>query len=401
MVAVLVVAAALCLGVVGCASHAQRMCEPLAMVYQGACAEAVAAIDKTDVARSGKDKFLYHAQKAHLLHIAGDFELSNNEFERAAAIGDKLEPNSVTETLTDYTVNEAVKAYRGEDFERLYLHYYMALNYMMLGDLKEACVEIQRLDGALRKLDARYEDDDRYQEDGFTRYLSGLVYEGLGDWDDALVDYQKAHRALVPEDLRGNSELAAYVKVAYPELRSVPSRIGRVGARAESPGDQVSVSAERVQDVDALANWILDRRIGAVKFRSTLRATGKQILLAKQKADEKGEIKELQRKINAMPESTWVEKLAKAAAEVGLKCLEDAATVLVAETEQADTRSWVLLPREIWLARIPVDAGEHDVWVECGGRSVHVGSANVGPGEKIFRSCRIFGCPHPVRCETD
>jgi tetratricopeptide (TPR) repeat protein len=191
---VLVALVSVC-ALVGCSQHARVLCEPLELMYRGDPAAAVAAIDETELAESDRDRFLYHAQRGHLLHLAGDFEASNREFEVAAAVSDELEPWSVTETLTDYTFNEAVKAYSGEDYERAYLHYYMALNYLEMDDLQGALVECRRLDEVFRKLDARYEDDGRYQEDGFIRYLSGLIYESMGARDDARVDFRLAVRA--------------------------------------------------------------------------------------------------------------------------------------------------------------------------------------------------------------
>ncbi|MBD3367397.1 MAG: hypothetical protein GF405_04355, partial [Candidatus Eisenbacteria bacterium] len=180
----------------GCAQHARVICDPLEKASSGDFAAAVSSLDETKLADSDRDRFLYHAQRGHLLHLAGDYEASNAEFERAVAIGDALEPVSVTATLADYTLNEAIKAYPGEDYERAYLHYYMALNYLALDDPEAALVECRRLDLAFRRLDARYEDDaERFQDDGFIRYLSGLIYESTGRLNDAFVDYKAAVRA--------------------------------------------------------------------------------------------------------------------------------------------------------------------------------------------------------------
>ena len=80
---------------------------------------------------------------------------------------------------------------------------------------------------------------------------------------------------------------------------------------------------------------------------------------------------------------------------------ENLATVAVAETEQADTRSWVLLPAEIWMVRIPVLPGEHEVMVQAldGSEPISLGRVRVARGEKVFRSARFFGGPHPVTCD--
>lgn len=451
------VALVLACALAGCSQHARVLCEPLELMYSGDAAAAVIAIDETKLAESDRDRFLYHAQRGHLLHLAGDFEASNREFKAAAAVSDELEPWSVTETLTDYSLNETVKAYSGEDYERAYLHYYMALNYLKMDDLQAALVECRRLDQEFRKLDARYEDDGRYQEDGFIRYLSGLIYESVGSRDDARVDFRLAarayggewggemgvptplglerslerledssgpqteivvviesgwapykiersvevpiHRALVPEEMRGRTNLAALVKVAYPEFVS-PSGAGvpfRAGVADSSGGFTFTETAERVQDLDALARLVLERRKAAIVLRSTLRATVKQVALAR----AKHEVEERRDKDSDKNPIARVENDGSLLKAIFGWLFENLATRLVAETEQADTRSWVLLPAEIWMARIPVEPGEYEVMVQAldGSEPISLGRVSVAREEKVFRSARFFGGPHPVRCD--
>jgi hypothetical protein len=459
-------AAALALAVVafgallpGCAQHARVICEPVELAYKGDAAGAVQALDRTAVAESPRDAFLYHAMRGQLLQMAGDFAGSNLEFEAAAATADALAPWSVTETLTDYTVNDAVKAYAGEDYERAYLHYYMARNYLALDDTEGALVELRRLDEVFRKLDARYEDDRRYQDDGFIRYLSGLIYESAGLLDDARVDYKLALAAydsggglilgvppprglvgslarleeggrgateivvviesgwapykreesvevpvyapLVPEGLRGASGLAALVKIAYPEYVSVGAWGGEFAAGAGAGGcagdGAIRAGGELAQDLDALAREALDRRLPAAQLRSTMRATAKQLALMK--AKHEGEENRGERADGDDGFWSWLLRA----------IFEDIATTAVAETEQADTRSWIMLPAAMWIVRIPVEPGSYEVCAldaggaAAGGRPgagtpVPLGRVTVPPGGKAFRFCRMFGGPHPVAC---
>ncbi len=467
-------AVCVCAGLLsGCTPAARVICEPLEKAYAGDLTAAIEAIDKTSIANSEKDRLLYRAQRGHLLHLAGEFEESNHEFDLAVVAANELEPVSITGAIADYTLNETVKAYVGEDFERAYLHYYMTLNYLMLDDLEGALVECRRLDEVFRKLDARYEEGtDRYQDDGFIRYLSGLIYEAMGKREDAFIDYLLAvrayegesglgalmgvpqglaesfvwlgrllgredetralvdtvgvlgpvpegmgeivvivnsgwapykleesiefpiHRALVPEGFRGGSYLAAYVKIAYPVFQSVPwapdgFRVGATCAADSAAGHTVHGWAERAQDIDALARWTLERRIGAIKLRSTLRATTKQIALAKAKHDREEKRKKDDKKDDGF------------GARVLMWVVENAITHAVAETEQADTRSWITLPAGMWIARIPVEPGEYEVSLtpDGGVRSVALGEVKVPAGGKAFCVARVFGGAHPVRCD--
>ncbi len=489
-----IVAVCVCAGLLsGCTPAARVICEPLEKAYAGDLTAAVEAIDKTAIADTENDRFLYRAQRGHLLHLAGKFEESNHEFELAVIAAGELEPVSITGTVADYTLNETVKAYPGEDFERAYLHYYMTLNYLMLDDLEGALVECRRLDEVFRKLDARYEEGtDRYQDDGFIRYLSGLIHEAIGKQEDAFIDYLLAagayegesgigasmgipqglaesfvglgrqlgreddtralvdtvgvlspvpagmgeivviidsgwapykleesiefpiYKGLVPNDLRGSSHLAAYVKIAYPVFQSVPwtvdefrvgvTRVGALVGGEDGAGGQSATGAggpaayshrvehawaERTQDVDALARWTLERRIGAIKLRSTLRATVKQVALAKAKHDREGKRTKDDNKDDSF--GAWFLRAV----------VEDVVTRAVAETEQADTRSWITLPAGMWIARIPALPGEYEVTIvpEGTGTPVALGRVTVSSGGKVFRAARVFGGPHPVRCD--
>ena len=60
-----------------------------------------------------------------------------------------------------------------------------------------------------------------------------------------------------------------------------------------------------------------------------------------------------------------------------------------------------MLPAEIWIARIPVEPGEHEVVLRAldGSELLSLGSVTVSPGARVFRSARFFGGPHPVRCD--
>jgi len=63
--------------------------------------------------------------------------------------------------------------------------------------------------------------------------------------------------------------------------------------------------------------------------------------------------------------------------------------------EQADTRSWSLLPDRISLARVALPAGEHRVRIEVrGGEGVDtldLGTVEIRAGSSVFRSRRVWG----------
>lgn len=63
--------------------------------------------------------------------------------------------------------------------------------------------------------------------------------------------------------------------------------------------------------------------------------------------------------------------------------------------ERADTRSWSLLPDRISVARVSLPPGEHRVRIEVrdgeGVDTLDLGTVTVRPGERVFRSRRVWG----------
>ena len=76
----------------------------------------------------------------------------------------------------------------------------------------------------------------------------------------------------------------------------------------------------------------------------------------------------------------------------------DSAEALVRMTlfllEEADTRSWLTLPRAIALVRIPLPAARHHLQLQTGGslsgkKTVMLPELNFHPGQRVFHSLRF------------
>ncbi len=67
------------------------------------------------------------------------------------------------------------------------------------------------------------------------------------------------------------------------------------------------------------------------------------------------------------------------------------ANVLNIVTERADTRAWLGLPHRIWIARLSVPAGRHELRLLIDGRdTVELGVVDVEPGERRIISSRVY-----------
>jgi hypothetical protein len=92
-------------------------------------------------------------------------------------------------------LTEKTQPNQGEDFEQVIVLYFMALNYLMLGDLQGALVDCRRVNTLLRELNDSYEHTIVYKTDAFSLYLSGILYDAMGEVNDAFIDYRNAYNA--------------------------------------------------------------------------------------------------------------------------------------------------------------------------------------------------------------
>jgi hypothetical protein len=63
----------------------------------------------------------------------------------------------------------------------------------VLGQWQDALVEARRIDHRLNVLSDRTKQKNAYRDDGFARYLSGILYESTGDVNNAFIAYRKAY----------------------------------------------------------------------------------------------------------------------------------------------------------------------------------------------------------------
>ena len=224
----------LCISVwlVGCATYGQDVRKGLDLTQQGQYKEAAGAFEKA-LDPKGDDRLLYYTELGMVYHLAGDYEKSNRLLETAERISEDLYTKRVSDMLTTAMTNPRQGPYRAANFERVFINYYKALNYMMLaldsGDakmrersLEGARIESRRMDMVLSDIETQkgsyQEQADReksmfsklmrifnalsgeiidrdkivYRNDAFGHYLAGMIYEQYKEYDDARVAYQKS-----------------------------------------------------------------------------------------------------------------------------------------------------------------------------------------------------------------
>jgi hypothetical protein len=123
---------------------------------------------------TGADRMLYYLNKGTLLHFHGDYAASNQQFESAKRLMEKLSAISVAEQTGSVVVNDTVKAYEGFGNEQLLIYAFEELNYLQSGNVDDAAVEARQFD-IKQRLIAEKHQSATYLSGAFVRYLNGMT----------------------------------------------------------------------------------------------------------------------------------------------------------------------------------------------------------------------------------
>ena len=207
----LFVCLALTLALSGCygQSHYANMSGIQQAAQNGQYERAKEFVEMNSELQKERNRLLYELELGVINHLNGDYRESNQWLEKAAERMEELDVISLSGLAADWVFSEKFHPYRGEDYERVLVHYYMALNYLMMGQLQEALVECRRFNTLLQRFNDRYENKNVYKSDAFMLYLSGLIYDAMGELNDAFIDYQHAY-----ETYRG--DYAGYYATPLP-----------------------------------------------------------------------------------------------------------------------------------------------------------------------------------------
>jgi uncharacterized protein len=131
-------------------------------------------------------------QHALALHQAGQYEASNGLFEQAERAIEDRYARSVTQTGLSFVTSDAAIDYVPSRAERSMIPYYRMSNYLRLGDVGSALVEARKASATMAYLDSA--DGDACRSSTFLKYMTGLVYEAGGEYNDAVVSLRQAEQ---------------------------------------------------------------------------------------------------------------------------------------------------------------------------------------------------------------
>lgn len=368
----------------------------------------------------GSNEFLAHAEAGMAYHVGGDFENSTKEWLAALKVvegyGDRptVSGRSLTEGTLSMIINDKTMPYDGEGFEVVLLHAFLAWDFLRLGDLDGAMVEVKR------GYEFEQFEEDRYGDthgmNRFGRFVAALAQDIDGQWDEARIDLNLLaeevpdhpavkHSLARIERLRSpqrDQELALSEIVVVFELGHMPEKVAeeftystkrsfgrfsvpRFAQVAHRRGAlQVQVDERKMghtvslENIQLVGQRNLDDRVGWVTAKAMARSALKTIVVdgaAEAAEDEHGE---------------WAGVL------VGL-----AGSLLNTYSESADLRSWLTLPADLQVLRAHVEPGEHRVRVRVGKNipPLDLGIYSFEAGKPVMigvraLGSRLFAAPH-------
>lgn len=409
--------------------------------YEGALARLEKPEGKTN-------KLLYRLERGLIFHYQGQYQTSNQEFEKAEKLIDELYTRSVSRQLASLITNDAIIPYSGEEFERAFIHYYRALNYAYLGLPEDALVECRKANLKL----ADYAQDADYQlsykNDAFIQYLTGIFYEAQGEWNDAYISYKDAEQGYqayqqafglqmpptLPIDLARLAnrlgfadERAGYIERYQLDPKSLTGTgSGQVVVFVEqgfvARKRQHEVQIPLLKDDNTHEVWNLSDQMSyryyhphpfygeveywlkvALPVYQELPSQIRGVRLSGAGQSVSGVLvedldaiafKTLQEKENSILAKTLARSLAKYLITKKAKKENEALGVLFNligfTTETADTRSWLSLPSRVELARFSLPPGTLDLTLELLDDRGQTVETQVFPGVQVAAGKTLF-----------
>lgn len=179
----------LALALSGCAAHVSKLADVRNLLVAGHVDSALSAFDK---AGGKKSDLLYLLERGYMLHASGRWKESNAAFDAAELRAEDLVTKSVSREAAAFLTNDLARPYSGLPFELRMIPYYRALNYLELGQTAEALVEARKSTNAIQRNVYADSTSLKAHQEAFLHYVNGLVYGAGGDANDALVSLRLA-----------------------------------------------------------------------------------------------------------------------------------------------------------------------------------------------------------------
>lgn len=179
---------------------------------------ALTIVEQTETEYGARGRLLYGMDRGMVLQLAGNYQHSNTVLEQADDEVERLYTRTIRSETAAFLTNDNALPYEGDAYEHVMINVVKALNYAVQGQVQDALVEVRRIDHRLNVLGDRVKDTSKYRNDGFARYLSGILYEAAGDVNNAFIAYRNAYDAY--DSARGWARMSAPLSLRADLLRT-------------------------------------------------------------------------------------------------------------------------------------------------------------------------------------
>lgn len=324
----------------------------------------------------GRDRAQYLLNTGVLKLYLGDWAGSRQDLEEAKNIMSSMQAVSVTENFAALTTNETLRTYNGTPTDLVMVHEMLALGYLLAGDLDGARVEMLQANVTMKQ---EADDDSTLGQLASARFLSGLIYEMNREWDDALIAYRRAYEILsdrneaIPPALQTSLLNLTKRQGFKKEYQDFSNRFGREASLpGKGEGEWILLYFDGVVSNKTEARIsVYDGEVGAMVsvvmpkyFPSQYQPRSLTLVAAGAESQRSGIIDNLETRAREDLDAERAKILAAATvrAVAKHKMVQEAQSkndfsgilmnIASVASEQADVRSWNMLPASLQVARI-------------------------------------------------
>jgi uncharacterized protein len=202
--------------------------------YMNAAKKLLPYVNKED-----NNQLLFMMECGLMLHAAGEYEKSNTILIDAGKLADRI-ATSISKEAAALLLNETQTNYKGEDFERVLIHMYTGINFLMLRKPDDARVSFKKVNDLLREINVTT--GKSYKQNLMAKYLTAVAFEltadinkDENDTEFAYIEYKQIH------------ELDPKLELVYNDLQRLADKLGdkedynkwtaKFGKRSKAPKD--------------------------------------------------------------------------------------------------------------------------------------------------------------------
>jgi len=360
--------------ITGCAASKDQQQAERAIMDFHAGDLAAATRELQPLAKKTNENFVLNNVRLGSVTLAAyNLDDAENAFLAAYEVINSTGVNNGGRTLGAVLVDEKIKVWKGEPYERAMANFYLGLIYYMRQDYNNARAAFENALFKLRDYADEKAKDFKEVESNFApaQLMLAKSFQRLGRDDLANANFEKvspALRALANPELNARSNLLLVIDYGYAP-RKITDFDGAMVGFAPTPMEAGPIPRPSVQidgafypfgdlnapTVDLLA-LAQDRRWQSIDTIRTLKsAVGTGLLI--------GSAIEGMRGLNGSGARQRTDLMVAGGLLAG--------GLLLKATSQADTRQWELLPRSIFVLPMHVAPGQHELTVSFPGSDLH------------------------------